>query len=281
MAIAELEHVASLSERILDEVERAVVGKRDALELVLARLPRRRPRPDRGLSRAWRRRCIARSFAQVDRPRASRRIQFTPDLMPSDVTGSSIFNQRSARLRVPAGPDLHEPAARRRDQPRPAEDAGGAARGDAGAAGHDRGRDAPLDAAVPRARDAEPDRVRGHVPAARGAARPLPAAHRRRLPDARATSGRCSSAGVERQADEIELEPVVDAPTLLAMQRGARARARLRARRLLHRRPRRGDARQPRASQVGASPRGVARAAQARRAPGRARRAATSSCPTT
>ena len=35
MAIAELEHVASLSERILDEVERAVVGKRDVLELVL------------------------------------------------------------------------------------------------------------------------------------------------------------------------------------------------------------------------------------------------------
>ena len=56
MAIAELEHVASLSERILDEVERAVVGKRDVLELVLTRPPRRRPRPDRGLSRASRRR---------------------------------------------------------------------------------------------------------------------------------------------------------------------------------------------------------------------------------
>ncbi len=39
------------------------------------------------------------------------------------------------RLRVPAGPDLRQPAARRRDQPRPAEDAGGAARGDAGAPG--------------------------------------------------------------------------------------------------------------------------------------------------
>ena len=43
----------------------------------------------------------------------------------------------------------------------------------------------PLERAVPRARDAEPDRVRGHVPAARGAARPVPPAPRRRLPRAR------------------------------------------------------------------------------------------------
>ena len=35
---------------------------------------------------------------------------------------------------------------------------------------------------VPRPRDAEPDRVRGHLPAARGAARPLPAQGARRLP---------------------------------------------------------------------------------------------------
>ena len=37
--------------------------------------------------------------------------------------------------------------------------------------------------AVPRARDAEPDRVRGRVPAAGGAARPLPDEDQRRLPD--------------------------------------------------------------------------------------------------
>ena len=42
-----------------------------------------------------------------------------------------------------------------------------------------------LDAAVPRHRDPEPDRVRGHVPAARGAARPLPAADGVRLPEPR------------------------------------------------------------------------------------------------
>ena len=56
--------------------------------------------------------------------------------MPSDVTGSSIWNQRDGDFDFRAGPDLHELPPRRRDQPRAAEDAGGAARGDAGAAGH-------------------------------------------------------------------------------------------------------------------------------------------------
>ena len=46
--------------------------------------------------------------------------------------------------------------------------------------------------AVRRARDAEPDRVRGHLPAPRGAARPLPAAHLHRLSRRRTTSGACS-----------------------------------------------------------------------------------------
>ena len=68
------------------------------------------------------------------------RIQFTPDLMPSDVTGSSIFDQRTTEFEFRPGPDLHEPAPRRRDQPRPAQDPGCAARGDAGAAGDERGR---------------------------------------------------------------------------------------------------------------------------------------------
>ena len=102
MAIAELEHVASLSERILDEVERAVVGKRDVLELVLMGfladghvLLEDYP----GLAKTL----LARSFAQVTDLRFQR-IQFTPDLMPSDVTGSSIFNQRSGDFEFRAGP---------------------------------------------------------------------------------------------------------------------------------------------------------------------------------
>ena len=94
--------VAVLAERILDEVERAVVGKREGLELVLFGLladghvlledyP--------GLAKTL----IARSFAQVTGLRFAR-IQFTPDLMPSDVTGSSIYNQRTADFEFRPGP---------------------------------------------------------------------------------------------------------------------------------------------------------------------------------
>jgi MoxR-like ATPase len=90
------------STRILDEVERAVVGKRDALELILLALlsdghvlledyP--------GLAKTL----IARSFAQASSLRFAR-IQFTPDLMPSDVTGSQIFDQRSAEFVFRPGP---------------------------------------------------------------------------------------------------------------------------------------------------------------------------------
>src|SRR5215207_2013684 len=97
--------VTEVAERgfaILDEVERALVGKRDALELVLIGLladghvliedfP--------GLAKTL----IARSFAQVASLGLSR-IQFTPDLMPSDITGSSIFDQRSGDFEFRPGP---------------------------------------------------------------------------------------------------------------------------------------------------------------------------------
>src|SRR5438045_4903097 len=97
-----IDDVSSLGARILDEVERVVVGKRDVLELVLLGLladghvliedfP--------GLAKTL----IARAFAQVTRIGFTR-VQFTPDLMPSDVTGSSIFNQREADFEFRAGP---------------------------------------------------------------------------------------------------------------------------------------------------------------------------------
>ena len=99
------------------------------------------------------------------------------------------------RLHLPGRPGLHQPAARRRDQPDPAEDPGRAAGGDAGEAGLGRGRHLPAGPAVPRARHRQPDRVRGHLPAARGAARPVPAAGLVRLPGAARRSGRCCAAG--------------------------------------------------------------------------------------
>ncbi len=98
----ELTRVAELGGRILDEVERAVVGKRERLELVLLGMladghvlledvP--------GLAKTL----AARSFATVTGLRFAR-VQFTPDLLPSDVTGSSIWNQRDAVFEFRPGP---------------------------------------------------------------------------------------------------------------------------------------------------------------------------------
>jgi MoxR-like ATPase len=98
----ELERVQELGSDVLDEVERAVIGKRGPLELVLVGfladghvLLEDYP----GLAKTL----AARSFAQVLDMRFSR-IQFTPDLMPSDVTGSSIWNQRDADFEFRPGP---------------------------------------------------------------------------------------------------------------------------------------------------------------------------------
>jgi MoxR-like ATPase len=98
----ELADVARLGNRILDEVEKAVIGKREALELLLLGvladghiLIEDYP----GLAKTL----MARSFAATLSLDFSR-IQFTPDLMPSDVTGSSVYNQREADFEFRPGP---------------------------------------------------------------------------------------------------------------------------------------------------------------------------------
>ncbi|MFJ5231463.1 AAA family ATPase [Kitasatospora sp. NPDC088391] len=87
---------------VLDEVERAVTGKREALELVMLAvlagghvlvedLP--------GLGKTL----LARSFATalgLD----FRRIQFTPDLLPSDVSGAPFYDQRTGEMVFRPGP---------------------------------------------------------------------------------------------------------------------------------------------------------------------------------
>jgi len=100
--VIDLEQVREHASRVLAEVERAVVGKREVLELVLIGIladghvlledfP--------GLAKTL----LARSFAQAMSLRFAR-IQFTPDLMPSDITGSSIFNQRTGDFETRPGP---------------------------------------------------------------------------------------------------------------------------------------------------------------------------------
>ena len=93
---------SELAARVLDEVDRAVVGKREALTLVLAGVLAgghvlMEDFPGLGKTLA------ARSFAQalgLDFKRA----QFTPDLLPGDITGSFIFDQRTRDFEFRAGP---------------------------------------------------------------------------------------------------------------------------------------------------------------------------------
>ena len=87
---------------ILDEVERAVVGKRDVLELVLLGLLADGHvliEDNPGLAKTL----MARSFASVTGLKFAR-VQFTPDLMPSDVTGSAVYDQKTGSLRFQPGP---------------------------------------------------------------------------------------------------------------------------------------------------------------------------------
>jgi MoxR-like ATPase len=87
---------------VLDEVERAVVGHRPGLELVmtgilagghilLEDLP--------GLGKTL----TARSFARV-LGLSFARIQFTPDLLPSDVVGAPLYDQRTGEMVFRPGP---------------------------------------------------------------------------------------------------------------------------------------------------------------------------------
>jgi MoxR-like ATPase len=94
--------IGTRGDRIIEELERAIVGKREALELVLLGfladghvLIEDFP----GLGKTL----IARSFAEVFAMDFGR-VQFTPDLMPSDVTGSSVFNQRTGHFEFRPGP---------------------------------------------------------------------------------------------------------------------------------------------------------------------------------
>ena len=116
-----------------------------------------------------------------------KRIQFTPDLMPADITGTDILQDDPDTGRRKfvflQGPDLRQHGPGRRDQPHAAQDAGRPARSHAGAPRHRRRRrPITLPRAVLRAGDAEPDRAGRHLSAARGPARPLHVQHRRRLP---------------------------------------------------------------------------------------------------
>ena len=94
--------VTRLAGQVLDQVERAVVGKRNALGLIFSCILSRghvllEDFPGLGKTLA------ARSFAQT-LGIEFRRAQFTPDLLPGDLTGSFIYDQRAGDFSFRPGP---------------------------------------------------------------------------------------------------------------------------------------------------------------------------------
>ncbi|BBY66871.1 AAA family ATPase [Mycolicibacterium helvum] len=93
---------AALCEEILDEIGRVVVGKRDALTQILTTVLARghvliEDLPGLGKT------LIARSFGATLGLDFTR-VQFTPDLLPADLLGSTIYDMQSGRFEFREGP---------------------------------------------------------------------------------------------------------------------------------------------------------------------------------
>ena len=97
-----MQDIRTVANRIIDNVATVIVGKRDAIELVVVALlsdghiliedvP--------GVGKTTLAKAIARSVGL-----SFKRVQFTPDLLPSDVTGVTIFNQKTSEFEFREGP---------------------------------------------------------------------------------------------------------------------------------------------------------------------------------
>lgn len=100
--MTDIKKVSTLGKQVIDEIERAVVGKRTLLEMMMASalagghiLLEDFP----GLGKTL----IARSFAKA-LGLEFKRIQFTPDLLPGDITGGYIFNRVKNKFELRKGP---------------------------------------------------------------------------------------------------------------------------------------------------------------------------------
>ena len=100
--VASVSEAKAVSDRILDEVDKVVVGKRAQTELLLSALALSghvllEDVPGVGKT------LLARTFSVVS-GLSFKSIQFTPDLLPADVTGISVFNQKDGEFHWAARP---------------------------------------------------------------------------------------------------------------------------------------------------------------------------------
>ncbi len=98
----EIKEVGLQSRAIIDEVSRAIVGKEEVLNRVMVGILAEAHilfEDYPGLAKTL----IARSFAQA-LGMDFKRIQFTPDLLPSDITGSHVFDRETEEFTLTVGP---------------------------------------------------------------------------------------------------------------------------------------------------------------------------------
>lgn len=91
-----------IPQKLIDNISKVIVGKRDVIELVIVGLISNGHvllEDVPGLGKTMLSRTLAKSIAGK-----FKRIQFTPDLLPSDVTGVSIYNQKTGEFEFNEGP---------------------------------------------------------------------------------------------------------------------------------------------------------------------------------
>jgi MoxR-like ATPase len=94
--------VQDTAEKVINNVEKVIIGKHDEIQLTLVGLLCRGHlliEDVPGVGKTMLARSIAKSIGCT-----FRRIQFTPDMLPSDVTGVSVFNQKTREFEFRPGP---------------------------------------------------------------------------------------------------------------------------------------------------------------------------------
>ena len=154
-----------------------------------------------------------------------KRIQFTPDLMPSDITGTEILDEDAGgrRLRFVKGPVFAQIILADEINRTPPKTQAALLEAMQERQVTAAGRTLSARRAVLRARHAEPDRAGRHLSAAGSAARPVHVQHRHRLPARRRRSGG-RHADDRREAAERP-ERVLSGPDILQFQDLVRARS--------------------------------------------------------